>query len=299
MHIRASRPPSARPPRKYANHTSSCSSSKKRLRFSARVKRSFSRFEKITEARYRLGQGQEQDLSKAQLEITSILEQLEMRGQEAGRRQAELKMILGRDVDSPDIAIGEVEPGDSTIDERLQQLPSERSPELKMAEAMETRSVEALNLVRENYFPDFSFGYMYQKTGPGLRDYYMLTMGAKVPLYFWRKQTPAVEQATLEKQAAHNETRARELEIKLTLRAETIAARAASRVMIIYRDGLIPQSQATRTAALNGYRVGKADFQAVLSAAVDALNVTQGYYRALADHEIAIAKLQQIAGDTP
>jgi len=258
------------------------------------------RTEKIAEARYRLGQAQEQDLSKSQLEMTSILEQIEMNEQEAGQRQAELKATLGRDPDSPDIEVGDIGPGNLSLDApRLQQLPIERSPELKMAEAMETGSAAALKLARASYYPDLSVGYAYQKTGPGLRDYYMLTVGAKIPLYFWRKQTPAVAQAVLDNRAAHSQTRARELELSSTARSQAIAIQTAGRVMTLYRDGLIPQAKATRDAALNAYRVGKVDFQTLLSAVIDLLNMNQAYYRALADHEIAGAKLHQIIGEAP
>ncbi len=255
---------------------------------------------KIAEARYRLGQAQEQDLSKSQLEVTSILEQIEMNEQETGQRQAELKASLGRDPDSPDIEVGDIASSNLNFDSpQLQQLPIDRSPELKMAEAMEAGSADALKLARANYYPDLSVGYTYQKTGPGLRDYYMLTIGAKIPLYFWRKQTPAVEQAVLDNRAAHSETRARQLEVSSTARSQAIAIRTAGRVMTLYRDGLIPQARATRDAALNGYRVGKVDFQTLLSAVIDLLNMNQAYYRALADHEIAGAKLHQIIGDAP
>ena len=34
----------------------------------------------------------------------------------------------------------------------------------------------------------------------------MLTLGAKIPLYFWRKQTPAIEQAALEAESAREHT---------------------------------------------------------------------------------------------
>jgi len=273
---------------------------KKALDILSQTRGELERIEKITEGRYRLGQTQEQDVSKAQLQMTSVLEQIEMRRQERDQRQSELKAILGRDADSRDIEIGEVQPSNQGLDShRLEQLASERSPDLKMAQAMEARSGDALKLARKNYIPDFSLGYMYQKTGPGLRDYYMLTVGAKIPLYFWRKQTPAVEQAALENHAAHAETRARELEVHSNAQSELVAMRTALSVMTLYRDGLIPQAQATRNAALNAYRVGKVDFQTLLSAVIDALNLDQGYYRALADHEIATAKIQQIIGDAP
>jgi cobalt-zinc-cadmium efflux system outer membrane protein len=68
------------------------------------------------------------------------------------------------------------------------------------------------------------------------------------------------------------------------------------RVIRIYNDGLIPQAQATLKSAVATYRVGKADFQTLLSAEVDVLRLKQQYYRAVADHEIAVAKIQQITG---
>ena len=39
------------------------------------------------------------------------------------------------------------------------------------------------------------------------------------------------------------------------------------------------------------------DFQTLLSAFVDLLNVREEYYRELADHEIGVAKLEQIVGE--
>ncbi len=67
--------------------------------------------------------------------------------------------------------------------------------------------------------------------------------------------------------------------------------------MSIYRDGLIPQAETSQSSAMAAYRVGKVDFQTLLSSVLDLQNLRQEYYRSLADHEIAIAKLQQIIGD--
>jgi outer membrane protein TolC len=127
----------------------------------------------------------------------------------------------------------------------------------------------------------------------------MLTLGAKVPLYFWRKQTPAVEQAAAEREAAIGDVRATRLEAEADARSRLLAMRTAERTMTIYRNGLIAQAEAAETSALNDYRAGKVDFTTLLSAAFDVLNARQGYWRALADHEIAAARLRQIIGDQP
>lgn len=252
----------------------------------------------VAEARYRLGQVQLQDVIKAQLQSTEILKEHAMHHQEEDQEQLELKRILGRDPDSPNIAIGEVEPSAPlTGPAEVAQLAAGGSPEVAADRAMEARGAQALKLAHRGYWPDFTAGYAYQKTGPGFRDYYMLSLGAKIPLYFWRKQTPAIEQAAFEAEAAREQARATRLRVAADAESDLVAMRTTERIMGIYRDGLIPQAEASQAAATVAYRTGKADFQTVLTALIDLRNLREEYYRSLADHEIAAAKLEQIIGD--
>jgi outer membrane protein TolC len=254
--------------------------------------------QQIIETRYRLGQGLQQDLIKAQLQSTEILKEHAMHHQEEDQAQLELKQILGRDPDSPNIEIGVVEATHLELDTaQLARLSDSRSPDLAADRAMESRSAEALKLAHQGYWPDFTVGYSYQKTGPGFRDYYMLNLGAKVPLYFWRKQTPAIEQAALEAESAREQTRATQLQVSSVAESSLIAMRTAERMMSIYRDGLLPQAETSQASAMAAYRVGKVDFQTLLSSLLDLQNLRQEYYRSLTDHEIAIAKIQQVIGD--
>lgn len=221
-----------------------------------------------------------------------------MHHQEEDQEQLALKQILGRDPDSRNIDIGEVQPTHLQLDSsQLAQLAASGSPELAADRAMEARSSEALKLAHQGYWPDFTVGYTFEKTGPGFRDYYMLNLGAKIPLYFWRKQTPAIEQAALEAEAAREQTRATRLQVSTAAESSLVALRTAERIMSIYRDGLIPQAETSQASAMAAYRVGKVDFQTLLSSVLDLQNLRQEYYRSLADHEIAIAKIQQVIGD--
>jgi outer membrane protein TolC len=254
--------------------------------------------QQIAETRYRVGEGLQQDLIKAQLQTTEILKEHAMHHQEEDQEQLALKQILGRDPDSRNIEIGEVQPTHLQLDSsQLAQLAASGSPELAADRAMEARSSEALKLAHQGYWPDFTVGYTFEKTGPGFRDYYMLNLGAKIPLYFWRKQTPAIEQAALEAEAAREQTRATRLQVSTAAESSLVALRTAERIMSIYRDGLIPQAETSQASAMAAYRVGKVDFQTLLSSVLDLQNLRQEYYRSLADHEIAIAKIQQIIGD--
>jgi len=256
------------------------------------------RIEQIAQARYRVGEGQAQDVLRAQLQATQMLNQIEHHHREMQQRQANLKAVLGRDLDSANITVGEVGPTRIELTEtQLVQAVRSHSTDVMMDRAISERSEKALELARKGYIPDFAVGYAYEKTGPGLRDYYMLTVGAKIPLYFWRKQTPAIEQAELDLAAARSEVRAHELEIGAQAEDELVAIHASDRMLNIYRQGLIPQAENSMLAALAAYRVSKADFQTVISAFVDLLNLNQEYERELADHEIAVAKLEQMVGD--
>jgi outer membrane protein TolC len=59
--------------------------------------------QKITESRYSVGQGNQQEVLKAQLQHTKILQGITMHHREVGQMQAQLKQLLNRAQESPDI----------------------------------------------------------------------------------------------------------------------------------------------------------------------------------------------------
>jgi outer membrane protein TolC len=258
------------------------------------------RVAQTTEAQYHVAKAQQQDVLKAQLAQTDVLKDVEMNQEEFEQGEANLKAIVGREQDSADIEIGEITPTILSIsDSRLRELAIANSPALQQAHAMEEQSDAALVIAKRDYVPDFNVGYAYQKTGPGFRDYYMLSLGVKVPLYFWRKQTPAIEQASLQKESVLADSYSKRLSVLSDLQNQAIALRTSDRVLRLYTEGLIPQAEETLTSATAAYRVGKVDFQSLLSAVTDVLRVRQEYFRSLADHEIAVAKIRQTIGEQP
>jgi outer membrane protein, heavy metal efflux system len=258
------------------------------------------RIAQTTEAQYHVAMAQQQDVLKAQLQQTDVLKDLEMNQQEFQQGQATLKAILGREQDSANIEINDITPTSIAIpDSRLRELALANSPTLQQAHAMEDRSDATLAIARRDYIPDFNVSYAYQKRGPGFSDLYMLTLGVKVPLYFWRKQTPAVEQAALEKESVLADSYSKRLSVLSDLQNQVIAQRTTDRVLKLYSEGLVPQAEETLTSATAAYRVGKVDFQTLLSAVIDLLRLKEEYYRTMADHEIAVAKIHEIVGDQP
>ncbi|HLI80641.1 MAG TPA: TolC family protein [Candidatus Binataceae bacterium] len=254
----------------------------------------------FAEDQYRIGKGQQTDLIKAQLAATAMLKEIELARQEIAQRQITLKSILGRDADSRNLEISDLTPTviSAGVDrDRLIELAAQNPTAVRMAEADASKSEISLKLAQEDYIPDFTASYTYQKTGPGFRDYYTLSLGAKIPLYFWRKQKPAVEQAALERESAHERLRGSKLDAIGEIDRDWISIKTQERVMSLYRDGLLPQARASFESAMASYRTGRVDFQTMLSAAVEQLNMSEEYYRAITDREIAIARIEQMIGE--
>jgi hypothetical protein len=71
-------------------------------------------------------------------------------------------------------------------------------------------------------------------------------------------------------------------------------AETSSQMLRIYREGLIPQALATYQSGLAAYQTGRLDFESLLSGLKDVLNFDEEYWKALADHETALAKIEQL-----
>jgi hypothetical protein len=79
---------------------------------------------------------------------------------------------------------------------------------------------------------------------------------------------------------------------------EYVKAASDEELMKEYRDGLIPQSDATYRATLSAYASNREQLVHVLSYFTDTLNLKLEYVQTLVDHEIALAHLESLTGAT-
>lgn len=75
-----------------------------------------------------------------------------------------------------------------------------------------------------------------------------------------------------------------------------VVAQTSAEQLKIYSDGLIPQSNATFQSALAAYQASRQDFQTLLSSFMDVLSLQLDYQRELAEHEIALGRLETLTG---
>ena len=255
------------------------------------------KFTKIAEAKYRVGSGLQQDVLKSQVEISVLMQRLEVLEQQKGSLEALLNSLLNR---SPTMSLGR--PDDlkkSTLNYELEELlrmARENAPRIRSRQEMLDSNAFALNLARKEYLPDFGASFQYQKTGSLFPDYYVATFEVKVPLYFWRKQRLGVEEAATRLVQMRHEYEMTSQETTFGVKDQFLMARTSERLLALYEQGVIPQSAASLESALAGYQTGKVDFLTLINNQMVLLNLEMDYYRELSNQAKALARLEEIVG---
>jgi outer membrane protein TolC len=253
--------------------------------------------EKIADARYRVGEGSQQDVLKAQLERTKLLREVAHHHELMDRQQAQLIKLLNRPPGAPELSTEPLveTPLRHTSNELLEKVRTE-NPEVASQQEMVKKQSLQVEIARKDRYPDFSVQYMWQHTGDQSRDYYMLSFSARIPIYRRRKLNPEMNQAVEELNRSRREYESRVQSSYFDIRNQYIAADTASQMLKIYREGLIPQALATYQAGLASYQTGTLDFESLFSTFMDVLNFDGEYWKTLMEHETALARIEQITG---
>jgi cobalt-zinc-cadmium efflux system outer membrane protein len=256
--------------------------------------------EQAANARYRSGMGTQQDVLQAQLQKTKLLREIAMHHLQVGKLEAQLKQLLNRSQESPDI-----EPAD-LLETPLVQSYADllaaaqvQNPEIASAQKMIERQSLQVDLARKDFYPDFNVEYMWQRTDPAqFRAYYMLSVGIKVPIYRTRKQRPELAQAESEQLRARRALRAQSQQVAGDLRSQYVIVQQTSELLKIHREGLSPQARSEFQAGIAAYQSNKQDFQALLTAFLDVLHLDEDYWQNMAEYETAVARIEQLTGLT-
>jgi len=255
------------------------------------------KFTKIAEAKYRVGSGIQQDVLKAQVEISTLMQRLEMLRQQRGSLEAFINSLLNRPVS---MELGKpIEQKKSELNrplDELLRLAQENAPRVRGRQEMLDSNAFALNLARKEYMPDFGASFQYQKTGSLYPNYYMATFEVKVPLYFWRKQRLGVEEAATRLVQTRHEYQMTSQEISFGVKDQFLMAKTSERLLAMYEQGVIPQAATSLESALAGYQTGKVDFLTLINNLTVLLNFEMDFYRELSSQQKAVARLEEFVG---
>jgi cobalt-zinc-cadmium efflux system outer membrane protein len=256
------------------------------------------RLEQAAQVRYRAGLGNQQELLRAQLEQTRLLTEVIQHDLETAKLQIRLKQILNRSPSFSDVTpatISETPVEASYYD--LLAAARGQNPEIAATERMIEKQQLQVDLAHKDFYPDFSLQYMWQRTDPArFRAYYVLTFGMRIPIYQRRKQQPALAQAQTDLLRSRSEFDSQSLAVAAELGAQYATAQRSRDLLRIYTEGLLPQATALAESGLAAYQGNRLTFTEVLSASLEISRLNKEYWQILADHETAIARIEEITG---
>ena len=250
----------------------------------------------IARARYEVGSGLQQDVIKSQLEATMLEERLTMFRQKRESMKAKINQLIDRPPDASLGTVTDIEPSELRYSlEQLYATAEETNPVIASRRIMVDRNARKLDLAKKQYLPDFNvrLGYMYMGQFDNLWD---VSVGAQVPLYFWKKERKGVEEASAELRGATNDYEATAQESYREIKDGYLAVTTADRLIRLYKEAVIPQASTALESSLAAYRVGNLDFLSIINNWSILLNFQLEYYNQLAIREAALAGLERLTG---
>jgi outer membrane protein, heavy metal efflux system len=254
------------------------------------------RFAKISEARYSVGKGIQQDVLKAQVEISKLIDQLTVLEQRRQTAVAKINSLLYRDTEWPIGKPEEVklEPVTQVLGE-LNELALANYPGLKAQRRKIDREQFGVELAEKGKYPDFNVKFGYQNRA-GMPDMYGLSVGVTIPLYFGQKQRPAIAEAAAGKAAEQKRLENLTTLLLYKVKERYTAAATAERLAKLYGTTIIPQSTLSLESAIASYEVGSVDFLTLMDNLVTLLNYQLSYYEQVSNVERAMAQLEPLVG---
>jgi len=250
---------------------------------------------------YRVGKAPQQDIFRALLEQTDLLNKLNLAEKDRVTARAKLNTLLNRSVIDP---IGQpVEPVLKPLAFRyadLEKLVTEQRPELRALEASIGKSEKAIQLAERNRkYPDFMVGLQYW-VAPEQDTKHMYTpmVSLTIPFSPWTKgkHDYEIQEALAEKRMAQSNLNAMKNMALLEVRENLAKVEAASKAVSIYRDGLLPQAEQAFQSALAAYQAGTVNFATLLDGQRTLRDVRMGYYKAVMEYEQSMADLERAVG---
>src|SRR3989338_6021615 len=175
----------------------------KSLEITKDVKTLLETLSNTVKAKYEVGNGNQQDLLKAHLEVSKLLEQVEILKKDRESFIAEINSIVVRPQGTDIESLEEISKQEIDYSQyELEELAKEEYPLLLSLRKEIEKNQHGVNLAKKEYFPNYSV-----EGGYGLRTglfepMYTVQLMTSVPLYFYSKQRKQVEEAVNSLKAA-------------------------------------------------------------------------------------------------
>jgi outer membrane protein TolC len=260
-------------------------------------------FVKIAQTKYEVGEGLQQDVLLAQLELSKLLDsELRLIGA-AQQAKAQLNALLDQPANHR-FSIPE------QIEEELPTLQTESAlfDQAETYRALLASSRESINaaqsrldLAKKDFFPDFKIGAFYGgredlHSGQNRDDFLSLKLSMTVPIFAGSKQHKAVDQRTSELMQQRFALQDQWNQVRAEISTAYSNFQQTKNQAVLFKSGIIPQAQQTVASMLAGYQVNKVDFLNLVRSQITLYNYETQYWKVLSEANQALAQLTAVVG---
>ncbi len=263
-----------------------------------------SNFLTINELKYSVGQGVQQDIYKAGLEKSKMLDMQISLQQQRKSLEANLNYLLYRQGNTPIGTFADFTlPRVSLSREQLIEIALNNRPQLKSLASLVNKAEASRSLAKKESYPDFNLSaeYMFREpittgmaTDPG---YNMFSVGLSfnLPIQL-QKRRAMVAESTFERSMATEELNALKNSISYTINDILAQLDRRRQQVELYKGGIIPQSEQSLESALISYRVNKVDFLTLLDSRMNLFNYERELNESKAEYMMKLAQLEAVVG---
>ncbi len=264
-------------------------------------------FIEVAKTKYEVGDGLQQDVLLAQLELSKLIDQkIKLR---AARRNQAIQLNLLMDVAPndalvlpPKVSLDMPEIADEKI---LYERAETIRPLLRQKENDIHAAQSRLELARKQYYPDFKLGVAYGNRsgdnpfprGGARSDFLSVMFSFNLPIHSKRRLERAVSQRSLEVQKRRYSLRDEWGVVRSEISSATTDYFAARELFMLFQSGIVPQARQTVSSMLAGYQVSEVDFLNLVGSQVTLLNYEVQYWKALTEANQALARLDAAVGE--
>lgn len=249
------------------------------------------------EAKYTVGDIEQEDLFKINIEIAKLKNNMTNLKQERGVIETRLNTLLNRKPDEP-VGIPELEEAVSFKPdlESLYRLTLENQPELLIFSYAIERNKYAKSLAKRSFLPDLMSGVVMRGITTGAIGPWDLMLAFTVPIWFWTKQRYEVKEAIAnleEAQAAYQGMKNKSIAEVKELAAKIEIAKSK---INLYKNTHIPLLESSIEVSRSAYLSGKGDIMMLLDSERMLVETKMDYFKSLIEYHMNLTELERIVG---
>jgi len=257
----------------------------------------------IAESKYSVGKGIQQDVLKAQVEFSKILDELIELRQYKAHEEAKLNILMNRlPQERIDIPHGLIQTEFKFSIGQLQEMAIKNRPYLHSIQTV----IEKFRLTREiaekEYYPNFQLGIRYgQRQDSPMQDrsdFVSGFVGVNIPIWFASKQRRKVAEENYRIETARDSYQVAKNDVFLKIKILTDKVDKGQKLIGLIQNGIIPQARQSLESALVAYSVDKIDFLTLIDNQVTLLKWKIKSHRELTDYEQNLAAIEHVVGQS-